>query len=101
MSGDWAVELHGISKRHGRGRTAVHALRGVDLTLRHGSYTAVMGLLKTSVLVRSSGGPTPVSAQGVTGSARDLAAVQDLAVERGRLPLKPGEIALRGETLER
>ncbi|MFE8959117.1 ABC transporter ATP-binding protein [Streptomyces iakyrus] len=43
MSGDWAVELHGIRKRYGRGSTAVHALRGVDLTLRPGSYTAVMG----------------------------------------------------------
>ncbi|MEU9626940.1 ABC transporter ATP-binding protein [Streptomyces luteogriseus] len=43
MSGDWAVELHGVRKRYGRGSTAVHALRGIDLTLRHGSCTAVMG----------------------------------------------------------
>ncbi|GGW80199.1 ABC transporter ATP-binding protein [Streptomyces lomondensis] len=43
MAGDWAVELHGVRKRYGRGRTAVHALRGIDLTLHHGSYTAVMG----------------------------------------------------------
>ncbi|MFD5908031.1 ABC transporter ATP-binding protein [Streptomyces massasporeus] len=43
MSGDWAVELHGVRKRYGRGGTAVHALRGIDLTLRHGSCTAVMG----------------------------------------------------------
>ncbi|WP_037821094.1 ABC transporter permease, partial [Streptomyces sp. NRRL S-146] len=56
--------------------------------------TAAVGLLRTSVLVRASGALTPVSAQGVTGSARDLAAVQDLDVERGRLSLKPGEIAL-------
>ncbi|MGW7512917.1 ABC transporter permease [Streptomyces massasporeus] len=56
--------------------------------------TAAVGLLRTSVLVRASGALTPVSAQGVTGSARDLAAVQDLDVEKGRLSLKPGEIAL-------
>ncbi|MFF0157692.1 ABC transporter ATP-binding protein [Streptomyces sp. NPDC005263] len=43
MAGEWAVELHGVSRRYGRGRNAVHALRGIDLTLRHGSFTAVMG----------------------------------------------------------
>ncbi|MEU6252335.1 ABC transporter ATP-binding protein [Streptomyces sp. NPDC047043] len=40
---DWAVELHGVHRRYGRGRTAVHALRGIDLTLRPGTFTAVMG----------------------------------------------------------
>ena len=43
MSGDWAVELHGVRKRYGRGGGAVHALRGIDLTLPRGSFTAVMG----------------------------------------------------------
>jgi putative ABC transport system permease protein len=62
--------------------------------------TAAVGLLRTSVLVRSSGVLTPVSAQGVTGSARDLAAVQDLDVDRGRLSLKPGEIALDASVAE-
>ncbi|GAA2762497.1 ABC transporter permease [Streptomyces paradoxus] len=61
---------------------------------------AAVGLLKTSVLVRASGVLTPVSAQGVTGSARDLAAVQDLDVEKGRLSLKPGEIALDASVAE-
>ena len=57
--------------------------------------TAAVGLLKTSVLVPASGGViTAVSAQGVTGSARDLAAVQDLDVRRGQLSLKRGEIAV-------
>ncbi|KUN28997.1 ABC transporter ATP-binding protein [Streptomyces antibioticus] len=41
--GEWAVELHGVTRRYGRGRTAVHALRGIDLTLPPGSFTAVMG----------------------------------------------------------
>lgn len=62
--------------------------------------TAAVGLLRTSVLVRASGALTPVSAQGVTGSARDLAAVQDLDVEKGRLSLKPGEIALDASVAE-
>ncbi|MFF7451142.1 MULTISPECIES: ATP-binding cassette domain-containing protein [unclassified Streptomyces] len=39
----WAVELRGVHRRYGRGRTAVHALRGVDLTLPPGTFTAVMG----------------------------------------------------------
>ncbi|MFF0157693.1 ABC transporter permease [Streptomyces sp. NPDC005263] len=57
--------------------------------------TAAVGLLKTSVLVPASGGAiTAVSAQGVTGSARDLAAVQDLDVRRGQLSLKRGEAAV-------
>ncbi|GAB2844206.1 ABC transporter ATP-binding protein [Streptomyces deserti] len=43
MAGDWAVELHALRKRYGRGSTAVQALRGIDLTLPHRSFTAVMG----------------------------------------------------------
>jgi putative ABC transport system permease protein len=56
--------------------------------------TAAVGLLKTSVLVPASGALSQATAQGVTGSARDLAAVQDLDVRDGRLTLKPGEIAV-------
>ncbi|MES5821114.1 ABC transporter ATP-binding protein [Streptomyces sp. RG80] len=43
MPREWAVELHGVHRRYGRGRTAVHALRGVDLTLAPRTFTAVMG----------------------------------------------------------
>jgi putative ABC transport system permease protein len=57
--------------------------------------TAAVGLLRTSVLVPASGGVImPASAQGVTGSAHALAAVQDLDVERGRLTLESGEVAV-------
>ncbi|MEU5974263.1 ABC transporter ATP-binding protein [Streptomyces sp. NPDC047315] len=38
-----AVELRGVRRRYGRGASAVHALRGIDLTLPHGTFTAVMG----------------------------------------------------------
>ncbi|MFD7263949.1 ABC transporter ATP-binding protein [Streptomyces sp. NPDC059874] len=38
-----AVELRGVRRAYGRGATAVHALRGIDLTLPRGSFTAVMG----------------------------------------------------------
>ncbi|MCT9078609.1 ABC transporter ATP-binding protein [Streptomyces fulvoviolaceus] len=43
MPADWAVELHGVTRRYGRGGSAVHALRGIDLTLAPGTFTAVMG----------------------------------------------------------
>ncbi|MFE9659739.1 ATP-binding cassette domain-containing protein [Streptomyces sp. NPDC005955] len=39
----WAVELHGVHRRYGRRAHPVHALRGIDLALPHGSFTAVMG----------------------------------------------------------
>ncbi|MCX5081702.1 ABC transporter ATP-binding protein [Streptomyces sp. NPDC056121] len=39
----WAVELRGVRRQYGRGGGAVHALRGIDLALPRGSFTAVMG----------------------------------------------------------
>ncbi|MEU5065464.1 ABC transporter ATP-binding protein [Streptomyces virginiae] len=38
-----AVELRGVRRSYGRGASAVHALRGIDLSLPRGSFTAVMG----------------------------------------------------------
>ncbi|MGW1774253.1 ABC transporter ATP-binding protein [Streptomyces sp. NPDC002104] len=38
-----AVELRSVRRQYGRGGTAVHALRGIDLSLPRGSFTAVMG----------------------------------------------------------
>ncbi|NGO78934.1 ABC transporter ATP-binding protein [Streptomyces sp. YC504] len=38
-----AVELRGVTRTYGRGRGTVHALRGIDLALERGSFTAVMG----------------------------------------------------------
>lgn len=61
--------------------------------------TSAVGLLKTSVLVPvGSGGDRwleSASAQGVTGSPRDLAKVQDLGVRTGTMAaLGKGEIAV-------
>lgn len=60
--------------------------------------TSAVGLLRTSVLVPAgSGGDRwleSATAQGVTGSAADLAKVQDLSVESGELSLKRGELAM-------
>ncbi|MFD7661383.1 ABC transporter ATP-binding protein [Streptomyces sp. NPDC059788] len=41
--GGHAVELRGVRRQYGRGAGAVHALRGIDLDLPHGTFTAVMG----------------------------------------------------------
>ncbi|BDM67282.1 ABC transporter ATP-binding protein [Streptomyces nigrescens] len=38
-----AVELRGVRRRYGRGPAAVDALRGIDLALPRGSFTAVTG----------------------------------------------------------
>jgi putative ABC transport system ATP-binding protein len=38
-----AVTLDGVTKQYGRGRHAVHALRGVTATFHTGTFTAVMG----------------------------------------------------------
>ncbi|MFJ2862465.1 ABC transporter ATP-binding protein [Kitasatospora sp. NPDC087314] len=38
-----AIELRGVRRTYGRGGETVHALRGIDLALGHGSFTAVMG----------------------------------------------------------
>nr|WSW59712.1 ABC transporter ATP-binding protein [Streptomyces sp. NBC_00998] len=38
-----AVELRGVRREYGRGAATVHALRGIDLGLPRGSFTAVMG----------------------------------------------------------
>lgn len=39
----WAVRLSGVSKVHGQGTGAVHALRDVSIDLPVGGFTAVMG----------------------------------------------------------
>ncbi|WP_329018902.1 ABC transporter ATP-binding protein [Streptomyces sp. NBC_00690] len=43
QGGAAAVELRGVRRQYGTRRGAVHALRGIDLVLAHGSFTAVMG----------------------------------------------------------
>ncbi|RSS31887.1 FtsX-like permease family protein, partial [Streptomyces sp. WAC05858] len=60
---------------------------------------ASVGLLRTGVLVPVGSGDgrwlRTASTQGVSGSGRDLAAVQDLDVRKGRLDaLRPGRVAV-------
>ncbi|MCL2595987.1 MAG: ABC transporter ATP-binding protein, partial [Promicromonosporaceae bacterium] len=37
------LSLRGVSRIHGHGETAVHALRGIDLDIAIGELVAVMG----------------------------------------------------------
>ncbi|KUN28996.1 ABC transporter permease [Streptomyces antibioticus] len=99
-------EDHVTAQQQRDGITADHIVTAPDgsLGLAPGSVrraagapevTAVVGLLKTSVLVPGAGGALEAAtAQGVTGSARDLAAVQDLDVKAGQLAVKQGQIAV-------
>ncbi|MFF9894759.1 ABC transporter permease [Streptomyces longispororuber] len=83
---------HIVSSPAGFGPSAVReAARTPDVT-------AAVGLLKTSVLLpMGSGGDRwlqSATAQGVTGTAADLARVQDLKVKTGELALGEGQIAV-------
>jgi putative ABC transport system ATP-binding protein len=37
------IALRGVTKVYGEGQAAMHALRGIDLDIRHGAFVAMMG----------------------------------------------------------
>ncbi|MET7969877.1 ABC transporter ATP-binding protein [Micromonospora sp. NPDC005305] len=108
------LELRAVHRTHGAGEAAVHALRGVSLTVAAGELVAVMGpsgsgkstlLALAGGLDRPTGGEVVVEGESLGGlSARDLARLrrrrigyvfQDLnllgsltAVENVALPLE-------------
>ncbi|MFE6890739.1 ABC transporter permease [Streptomyces sp. NPDC057694] len=62
---------------------------------RISGVTAAVGVYRSSVLVPAAGSLMPASTQAVTGTARDLARVQDLKVTHGALDLSsPDRVAL-------
>ncbi|MDW3846653.1 ABC transporter ATP-binding protein [Micromonospora sp. BRA006-A] len=111
---DGVLELRDVRRTHGAGEAAVHALRGVSLTVRAGELVAVMGpsgsgkstlLALAGGLDRPTGGEVVVEGETLRGlSARELARLrrrrigyvfQDLnllgsltAVENVALPLE-------------
>ncbi|WP_372404254.1 ABC transporter ATP-binding protein [Streptomyces luteireticuli] len=75
-----AVELRAVRRAYGRGEGAVQALRGVDLALPRGSFTAVMGpsgsgkstfLQCAAGLDRPSAGQVLLGGQEITGLNED------------------------------
>ncbi|NSC22814.1 ABC transporter ATP-binding protein [Streptomyces albus subsp. chlorinus] len=78
-NGAAALVMAGVTRRHGRGGRAVQALRGVDVTLPRGSFTAVMGpsgsgkstLLQCAVgLDRPTSGSVRLGGQELTRAGR-------------------------------
>ncbi|WNI24781.1 ABC transporter ATP-binding protein [Streptomyces sp. ITFR-16] len=85
-----AVELRGVRRQYGRGGAAVHALRGIDLTLPYGSFTAVTGpsgsgkstfLRCAAGLDRPTAGSVRLGGTEITGLSEDRLA----ALRRARL----------------
>ncbi|MFI2235353.1 ABC transporter ATP-binding protein [Streptomyces chrestomyceticus] len=79
-SGTRAVELRGVRRQYGAGAGAVHALRGIDLDLPHGGFTAVTGpagsgkstLLRCAAgLDRPTGGTVRVGGTDITRMRAD------------------------------
>ncbi|RQX19543.1 macrolide ABC transporter ATP-binding protein, partial [Micromonospora chalcea] len=77
---DGVLELRDVRRTHGTGEAAVHALRGVSLTVRAGELVAVMGpsgsgkstlLALAGGLDRPTGGEVVVEGEALVGlSAR-------------------------------
>jgi putative ABC transport system ATP-binding protein len=68
------LELHDVRRVHGRGEAAVHALRGVSLTVEPGELVAVMGPSGSgkSTLLNLAGGLDAPTAGSVLVEGTDL-----------------------------
>jgi putative ABC transport system ATP-binding protein len=80
------LELRRVSRVHGTGVAAVHALREVDLTVSTGQFVAVMGPSgsgKSTLLTLAGGLDTPTDGQ-VLVEGQDLGALSRAALARVR-----------------
>ncbi len=77
-----AASARDLSRTYGRGDTGVHALRGVDLDLERGRFTAIMGPSGSgnSTLMHCLAGLDQATAVTVTVAGTDLGALDDDAL---------------------
>ena len=89
MSTTPALEIIDVSRIHGRGDTAVHALRGLYLTVAPGELVAVMGPSGSgkSTLLNLAGGLDQATAGRVRVHGQELGSLSkgDLAAVRRRM----------------
>jgi putative ABC transport system ATP-binding protein len=80
------LELRGIRQTYGSGDTAVHALRGIDLTVGRGEYLAIMGPSGSgkSTLMNLLGCLDVASSGGYVLEGRDVASLDERALARVR-----------------
>jgi putative ABC transport system ATP-binding protein len=82
------LELRDVTRIHGRGIAAVHALRGISLTVAAGELVAIMGPSGSgkSTLLNVAGGLDTVTTGAVLVEGHDLAALSrsELAAVRRR-----------------
>ena len=77
-----AASARGLTRVYGRGDTAVHALRGVDLDLPAGRFTAIMGRSGSgkSTLMHCLAGLDSPTSGGVTVAGRAQESMDDTAL---------------------
>ena len=76
------LETQGLTKIYGSGETAVHALRGVDLTVESGEFVAIVGTSGSgkSTLLHMLGGLDRPTAGKVLVDGQDIFAFKDEAL---------------------
>jgi putative ABC transport system ATP-binding protein len=77
-----AASARGLTRTYGRGDSLVHALRGVDIDLPAGRFTAIMGPSGSgkSTLMHCLAGLDAATSGTVTVAGRDLAGLDDTAL---------------------